>query len=104
MISRRKVTQKALPLVIIGPDGEEVIRDGTPNICCHMLDYVLEQEKPLARTGLHRPLLTFSHAPGNKLNPKGASKELLYRATGRKAHTIFLNFCPFCGGKFGTVK
>lgn len=85
------------PLTIRGPNGEETIRDGTPNICCHMLDYVLEQEKPMARTGLFRPLMTFEHAPNNKLKQKDGSRDVVFRATGRKAQNVFLNYCPFCG-------
>ncbi len=84
------------PLMVNG----EVIRDGTPSICCHMLDYVLDQEKPAARTGLFRPLLTFEHAPQNKLKQRDSSRDVIYRATGRKAQNVFLVFCPFCGEEF----
>lgn len=87
------MTKNPPPLIVDG----KVLRDGVPSICCHMLDYILSQEKPKARTGLFRPLLTFERAPKNKLRTKDQSKDVIYKATGRNAQCTYLNYCPFCG-------
>jgi hypothetical protein len=89
----KKKTELPPPLTI----GGKIVRDGMPDICCHMLDYVLAQEKPQSRTGLFRPFAILEHVENNRLKPRNVIKDVLYRATGRKAQNVFLNFCPFCG-------
>lgn len=67
-----------------------------PGECCEVMKMVLAEENPGARSGFSVPFMVMSR---DELQLK--PPQITYKATGRGARVIFINFCPFCGKKQG---